>query len=177
MPALVRALIVALIAPAVLAMRPAPVATTEDRAFDREPFEEKVECLALNVYHEARSEPLKGQVAVAAVILNRVESGQFPDSVCGVVKQGTRSKGCQFSWWCDGRKDTPTEKEAWDQARRIAIRTLTGLTDDPTDGALYYHTTKVRPSWSRKFERTARIGEHLFYKPTDSDELRVSSLR
>lgn len=169
MPALVRAILVAVIAPAVLAMRPAPVATPEslESLQATGTFEKTLECLAMNVYHEARSEPLKGQVAIAAVTLNRTKSGKFPSSVCDVVKQGTR-RSCQFSWWCDGKKDAPADEEAWESAQRVAWRTLMGLSDDPTKGALYYHADYVKPNWSRRFERTARIGQHLFYKPNAS---------
>jgi spore germination cell wall hydrolase CwlJ-like protein len=133
-------------------------------------------CLALNVYHEARSEPVVGQVAVAAVTLNRVASGAFPDSVCGVVEQGGQERNhCQFSWWCDGRTDAPRNKEAWQEALRVSLRALTGKAPDPTGGALFYHTTSVHPRWSRTFERTARIGRHLFYKPGRAEPLRLAS--
>jgi len=125
-----------------------------------------LECLALNIYHEARSEPEVGQLAVAAVTLNRVYSESFPNSVCGVVKQGGEELNrCQFSWWCDGKKDTPTNREAWDTALRISRLSLQGKATDPTKGALYYHANYVQPRWSRKFERTAQIGAHLFYRP------------
>ena len=180
MPALVRTLLLALVAPALVAMRPAPVMAINPWLPDFEPevFDETLDCLALNVYHEARSEPEKGQVAVAAVILNRVKSGLFPDSVCRVVKQGgDRRHNCQFSWWCDGKKDSPTEEEAWEDARRVAWKTLMGLSEDPTHGALYYHATRVKPSWAQSFTRTARIGHHVFYKPVQSREMRLSELR
>ncbi len=169
MSALVRAILVAVIAPAVVAMRPAPVATPDPSESPQVSagFEKTLECLAMNVYHEARSESVKGQVAIAAVTLNRAKSGKFPSSVCEVVKQGTR-RSCQFSWWCDGKKDAPRDDEAWESAQQVAWRTLMGLSEDPTKGALYYHADHVKPSWSRRFERTARIGQHLFYKPAES---------
>ena len=136
-----------------------------------------LECLALNIYHEARSEPEVGQLAVAAVTLNRVESESFPDSICQVVKQGGEDlHRCQFSWWCDGKKDTPTNREAWDTALRIGWLSLQGKTSDPTKGALYYHANYVAPKWSRKFERTARIGAHLFYRPKDAEPIRLAYL-
>ena len=136
-----------------------------------------VRCLALNIYHEARSEPEKGQQAVAAVTLNRVKSGAFPDSVCKVVKQGSQKRNrCQFSWWCDGKADHPTEQAAWKRAQQLARLTLEGEQEDPTNGALYYHADYVRPRWSRKFERTARIGSHLFYRPAESKPLRLAAL-
>ncbi len=133
-------------------------------------FDESLRCLALNVYHEARSEPEIGQLAVAAVTLNRVSSEAFPDSVCEVVKQGGQQRNrCQFSWWCDGKSDRPTETEAWKNARRISRLVLLGLTEDPTDEALYYHATYVKPRWSRNLERTARIDQHVFYRPKSAD--------
>ena len=136
-----------------------------------------VRCLALNIYHEARSEPNTGQEAVASVTLNRVDSESFPNSVCKVVKQGGKKRNrCQFSWWCDGKNDHPKEKAAWQRAQTLARLTLQGETDDPTNGALYYHADYVRPRWSRKFERTARIGRHLFYKPEERQPLRLAVL-
>jgi spore germination cell wall hydrolase CwlJ-like protein len=140
-----------------------------------EPTPEAVRCLALNVYHEARSEPKEGQVAVAAVTLNRVKSNVFPNSVCKVVKQGGQQRNrCQFSWWCDGKRDHPTEETAWQQSQKIARLSLQGATDDPTHGALYYHAEYVEPRWSRKLERTARIGNHLFYRPAKRKPVRIA---
>ncbi len=140
-------------------------------------FDESLRCLALNVYHEARSEPEIGQLAVAAVTLNRVHSEAFPDSVCKVVKQGGQHRNrCQFSWWCDGKSDRPTEAEAWKNARRISRLALLGQAEDPTDEALYYHATYVKPRWSRKFERTARIDHHVFYRPKSADPIQVAGL-
>jgi spore germination cell wall hydrolase CwlJ-like protein len=137
-----------------------------------------LECLALNVYHEARSEPQEGQLAVAAVTLNRVESESFPNSVCAVVKQGgERLHRCQFSWWCDGKSDKPSDEQAWDTALRLSRLSLLGLAPDPTKGALYYHATYVTPRWSRSFERTARIGAHLFYRPRQAEPLQLASLQ
>lgn len=125
-----------------------------------------VECLALNIYHEARSEPRKGQQAVAAVTINRVASPAFPNSVCQVVKQGGKKLNkCQFSWWCDRYSDKPREDSAWHSALELSRRTLAGEIGDPTDGALYYHAKRVKPRWARTFKRTERIGQHLFYKP------------
>jgi N-acetylmuramoyl-L-alanine amidase len=142
------------------------------KAFDR-----SLRCLAMNVYHEARSQSDTGQKAVAAVTLNRVASSSFPDTVCGVVEQGgQRLHHCQFSWWCDGRNDKPTETKAWEKALRISRLTLDGDYNDPTGGALFYHTTSVHPKWSRHFKRTARIGDHIFYKPVKRPTLRLAGL-
>jgi N-acetylmuramoyl-L-alanine amidase len=133
---------------------------------DRSEHEESVRCLALNIYHEARAEPEKGQRAVAAVTLNRVASPAFPSSVCKVVKQGGKKRnGCQFSWWCDRHPDEPREAEAWRRALELSRKALGGEINDPTGGALYYHATRVKPRWARSFARTGKIGQHLFYKP------------
>ncbi|MCA8880520.1 MAG: cell wall hydrolase [Rhodobacteraceae bacterium] len=123
-------------------------------------------CLAEALYFEARGESVKGQFAVAEVILNRVDSPFFPDSVCGVVHQGGRS-GCQFSYTCDGRPEVIREKGAYAEVRKVASLALHGVADPVTDGATFYHTKGVRPSWSRKFPQTATIGAHKFYRHPD----------
>lgn len=133
-------------------------------------LDQDLHCLALNIYHEARSEPESGQIAVARVTLNRVQSEAFPKSVCGVVKQGGRKLNrCQFSWWCDGQPDDPTEAHAWQRSLEISRRVLADEVPDPTNGALYYHTDYVKPKWSRQFQRTTRIGRHLFYRPSQKN--------
>lgn len=122
-------------------------------------------CLAEALYFEARGESVKGQVAVAEVILNRVDSKYFPNSVCGVVKQGTgRKYACQFTYTCDGRKDVIREKAAYALVGKVAKLMLDGAPRVLTRGATYYHTKAVRPKWSRKFQRTATIGVHYFYR-------------
>jgi N-acetylmuramoyl-L-alanine amidase len=153
-----------------------PAAEQEDA--DSVAFKKALRCLALNIYHEARSESDIGQVAVAAVTLNRVASESFPDSVCAVVKQGGQKRhNCQFSWWCDGRDDTPKDKQAWQKAMRISRESLRGTEPDPTEGALYYHTRGVNPRWSRAFKRTVRIGQHVFYRPKRSLGLRLAGIQ
>lgn len=122
------------------------------------------QCLAKALYFEARGETLKGQFAVAEVILNRVDSPNYPSSVCGVVEQGGRG-GCQFSYNCDGARDVMGERGAADLAGRIARVMLDGAPRQLTYGATHFHTRAVNPSWSHRFERTAAIGAHLFYKP------------
>ena len=126
----------------------------------------ELECLALNVYWEARSEPRIGQFAVAAVVLNRVADAEFPDTICDVVMQGgERGRNrCQFSWHCDGRSDEPRNAAAWEKALMVARLVLSGGHDDPSDGALWYHADHVQPDWSRKMAVIARIGHHLFYR-------------
>jgi spore germination cell wall hydrolase CwlJ-like protein len=122
-------------------------------------------CLAKALYFEARGESVKGQFAVAEVILNRVDSGKYPNSVCGVVNQGAnRRNGCQFSYACDGRADTIREKAAYARVAKVARVMLDGAPRTLTKGATHFHTTNIRPSWARRFPNTAKIGSHLFYR-------------
>ncbi|MFY0311626.1 cell wall hydrolase [Leisingera sp. D0M16] len=126
---------------------------------------EQFACLAEALYFEARGETVKGQFAVAEVILNRVESEQFPDTLCGVINQGTgRKYQCQFTYTCDGYKEVINEKKAYQRVAKVARAALDGLKTELTDGATYYHTTAVRPRWSRVFTNTTRIGVHVFYR-------------
>lgn len=122
-----------------------------------------LECLARAIYFEARGESIKGQAAVAEVVLNRVDSPLFPRTICGVVQQGG-SGGCQFSFVCDGRSDRIGDRRSWDVAERIASAFISGAPRSLTDGATYFHTPAVRPSWSKRFTRTAQIGSHFFYR-------------
>jgi spore germination cell wall hydrolase CwlJ-like protein len=130
------------------------------------------ECLALNIYWEAKSEPMIGKVAVAAVTLNRLFHPEFPDTICGVVWQGASgsTRSCQFSWACDRRSNTPRDPAAWQQAREIAYQMLFFEHHDPTHGALYFHATYVKPQWARSMVRVTRIGRHIFYREPMSAE-------
>lgn len=121
------------------------------------------ECLATALYFEARGEGIKGQAAVAEVILNRVESPTFPQTICGVVNQGN-SRGCQFSFTCDGRPENIRDRGAWTVAGKIARAMIDGAPRQLTDGATYFHTPAVRPSWAKRFEKTTKIGRHIFYR-------------
>ena len=120
------------------------------------------QCLALAMYWEAKSEGPDGMLAVASVVLNRVAHPEFPDTVCGVVKQGGESPPCQFSWWCDGKSDLPVEARPWATATRIAERVLRSPPSDLTRGALFFHNISVETPWVR--ERTVQIGQHIFYR-------------
>lgn len=124
----------------------------------------ELDCLAQAVYFEARGEPIKGQAAVAEVVLNRVDSPLFPRTVCGVVNQ-RNADGCQFSYVCDGRPDAIADRAAWDRSTRIAAALISGAPRTLTEGATHFHTPAVTPSWSRRYLRTATIGSHLFYRP------------
>ncbi|MBS0124545.1 cell wall hydrolase [Aestuariicoccus sp. KMU-90] len=122
-------------------------------------------CLAEALYFEARGETVKGQFAVAEVIMNRVDSPRFPDSVCDVVHQGTgRKYACQFTYTCDGQPEQIAEPDAWERVGKVARAVLRGAPRALTDGATHYHTTAVAPKWSRTYTRTASIGTHLFYR-------------
>ncbi|MCR8725255.1 cell wall hydrolase [Frigidibacter sp. ROC022] len=122
-------------------------------------------CLAEALYFEARGETVKGQVAVAEVILNRRDSGLYPNSVCGVVGQGAgRRHACQFSYKCDGHADVIREKAAYERVAKIAKLMLAGAPRTLTHGAMYYHNGTVHPSWARRFALTAKIGTHRFYR-------------
>lgn len=125
-------------------------------------------CLATAVYFEARDEPVAGQRAVAAVILARTKVAGRPKTVCGVVFEGSwRKTGCQFSFACDGRPDTPHWRERWIRAQRSAAyvwhhqRDTRGL----VRGATFYHTKFVHPRWDKNMVRVARIGLHVFFRP------------
>jgi hypothetical protein len=121
------------------------------------------ECLSKAIYFEARGETLRGQFAVAEVILNRVDSPDYPGSICGVVEQ-RGGGGCQFSYVCDGRADRMRDPEAMWRAERIAAAMMNGAPRALTMGATHFHTRQVRPGWARRFPQTAAIGAHLFYK-------------
>lgn len=123
------------------------------------------QCLTEALYHEARGESIEGQFAVAEVILNRVQSPNYPDSVCGVVRQGAeRRNACQFSYACDDRPDTMADATARERAGRIARLMLDGAPSALTDGATHFHATWVDPDWADLYPRTARIGVHVFYR-------------
>jgi spore germination cell wall hydrolase CwlJ-like protein len=123
------------------------------------------QCLAEAIYYEARGEPLEGQIAVAEVVLNRVDDRRYPNSVCGVTKQGAeRGRGCQFSYACDGRPEQMTSAGPRLQAQKLAGIMLAGHDRVVTDGATHFHARYVRPGWASRLTRTAQIGQHIFYR-------------
>ncbi len=122
-------------------------------------------CLSEALYFEARGETVKGQFAVAEVIMNRVKSARFPDSLCGVIRQGTgRKYQCQFTYTCDGHAEVIAEPKAFERVSKVARAVMDGTAGDLTDGATHYHTKAVRPRWARVFQKTAQIGDHIFYR-------------
>ena len=124
-------------------------------------------CLANAVYFEARDEPVRGQIAVAQVVMNRVFSGYYPDNVCGVVYQNANHRfACQFTFACDGTPDRIDEPDAWRRAKEIARDTLDGkLWLSDVGKATHYHAYWVRPNWIREMHKLDRIGGHTFYRP------------
>ena len=147
-------------------------------------IEEEVRCLAENIYFEARNESVMGQIAVAYVTLNRVFAKKHPNTICAVVKQGeyreswkTRATEdpndaifvpvkdrCQFSWYCDGKDDTPRDQTAWNEARLVATGVLYGRLNNYVGDSLWYHAHYVTPGWARSKKKVAEIGDHIFYE-------------
>jgi len=135
------------------------------------------ECLAKNIYFEARNEPFAGQFAVAMVTLNRVYDEKFPNTLCEVVYEGLhyasghpKRDRCQFSWYCDGKVDDVKNKKAYMKAENIAdlaiesYRAIKTKGLDLTEGARYYHTHDISPRWSKVYPVVGRIGDHIFYR-------------
>jgi spore germination cell wall hydrolase CwlJ-like protein len=139
-----------------------------------------VYCLRQNIFFEARNQTVEGQVAVAWVTLNRLDSSLYPNTICGVVKQAKRDKNgkpirnmCHFSWYCDGKSDRiPTNKisqAAWKQAGIVAQvvlmdRTAGYLFKDPTHGSIMYHSIKVSPYWRTAYDLVTKVDDHIFYR-------------
>lgn len=141
-------------------------------------------CMALNVYHEAKNQPIEGKLAVGEVVLNRVKDERYPNNVCDVIKQGpvreswkTRQTPdpddakfypirhrCQFSWYCDGKSDKPFDEEAWAQAQAVASMLYHKGSPNLTNGATHYHADYVLPEWAASKTFTIKIGDHLFYR-------------
>ena len=144
-------------------------------------------CLANNMYHEARSQGLAGQLAVSLVVLNRVKDDRYPNTICEVVHQGPireswKTKGknvpdsertyypirhrCQFSWYCDGKDDTPHEPTTYGALYEMAADLVYGdiTVVDITEGATHYHADYVFPAWRKTKTRTIEIEDHIFYR-------------
>lgn len=133
----------------------------------------QVDCLAQNIYFEAGHEPKIGQIAVGMVTLNRVNGGQWPSTICGVVRE-KETNVCQFSWWCESKNKTKAvnrnysrqERLIYNKAKEVALYVYLNYEDlkqdDITDGAQFYHADYVNPKW--KLKKTTKIGRHIFYK-------------
>lgn len=123
-----------------------------------------LQCLTAAIYYEAASEPDAGQRAVAQVVLNRVAHPAWPNTVCGVVYQGSERPSCQFSFACDGSLARKPMKAFWDRARRVASDALAGYVYAPVGLATHYHTTAVHPYWAPSLTFLGTIGAHRFYR-------------
>ncbi len=122
-------------------------------------------CLSEALYFEARGEDLWGQMAVAEVILNRVDSPRYPDSICAVVREGAgRLNRCQFSYYCDGKVETITNQTAYERIKKVAAMMIEGRARVLTGGAVFYHNETVTPSWVSAMVQTTVIGDHIFYR-------------
>ena len=148
--------------------------------------EESANCLALNMYHESRNQGTAGVLGVTAVVYNRVNDKRFPNTICGVIKQGPIRESwktkktpdpddavyypiknrCQFSWYCDGKSDTPHNKKRYNELLELAYIIMYDeiLFIDITDGALFYHADYITPGWAKTKQRTTEIGDHIFYR-------------
>ena len=126
--------------------------------------EKELNCLAENIYHEAGNQSLMGKIGVAFVTINRSKNINYSNNVCSVVYQKYNGI-CQFSWVCEGK--IVRNNAAYREAKRIAILVVTKYNEliDPTEGALFFHAHYVKPDWSRRFIKTVRIDDHIFYKP------------
>src|SRR5882672_5926719 len=135
--------------------------------FDEKARAKSEKCLAEAVYFEARGEAVRGQIAVAQVVLNRAFSGKYPDTVCGVVYQNKhRHLACQFTFACDNNKDVVREPDMWERAQKIAKAMLDGQLWLPeVDRSTHYHAYWVRPSWVSEMKRMYKFGVHTFYRP------------
>jgi hypothetical protein len=140
---------------------PEPFVASRDSAA----FERSLQCLTEAVYYEARNQSDDGQRAVAQVVLNRVRHPAYPNSVCGVVYQGSeRATGCQFSFTCDGSLGWAIEPYAWERAGRIATAALRGSVYRPVGLATNYHTTAISPYWAPDLVPQIIVGDHIFYR-------------
>lgn len=137
--------------------------------------QQSIECLAHNMYFEARGEPIMGRQAVGFVTINRTKSTRFPDTMCEVVRQSYRDKQgnpirnkCQFSWYCDGRKSVIRDEQTYDEILREAqylyeLYYEMSVIMDITEGSTHFHADYVSPSWNQVYTQTTKIGTHVFY--------------
>jgi spore germination cell wall hydrolase CwlJ-like protein len=156
-----------------IAPPPSPLKEPTTHAWFDDPIPESArstkeqKCLAEAIYFEARGEPLRGQQAVAQVVVNRLKNPAYPKTVCGVVYQNkSKRHRCQFSFACDGIRDVVKQGEAWDTAQLLAGQVLASEVEPLAEvgAATHYHATYVRPRWARKMRKMQKIGHHIFYK-------------
>jgi len=158
------------------AAAPAPAAQTAEQLNALRPFVFKgsaedraraLQCLSEAVYYEAAREPLKGQQAVAQVVLNRVRHPAYPKSICGVVYEGSAlPTGCQFTFTCNGALRWRPEPALWARAQGVARRALAGFVDKDVGSATHYHAAYVAPYWAPELVKMTQVGQHIFYRWT-----------
>ncbi len=127
----------------------------------------QIQCMAEAIYFEARSEPVRGQLAVAQVVVNRLKNPTYPGTVCGVVYQNQHMRNaCQFSFACDGIREVVRDRDSWIIAEGIARAVLNGeaIWLEEVGASTHYHATYVRPAWARQMQQMAHIGLHVFYR-------------
>jgi N-acetylmuramoyl-L-alanine amidase len=153
------------------------VANAKEQLYTQEQYPH-LHCLALNIYYEARGSSFADQLAVADVVLNRVDDARYPNTICGVVYQGKQKpswkdpnkmvmvrNACQFSWYCDGKADDPVKGDAWVNAQQIAyLMVILEQHRGITEGATHYHATYVSPKWAKQKQLVGRIGQHIYYR-------------
>ncbi len=127
-------------------------------------YETALKCMTQAVYYEAASEPLKGKRAVAQVVLNRMRHSAYPNSVCGVVYEGSNRRVCQFSFTCDGSLLRRPMTPQWQKSREVAQAALAGRTETSVGTATHYHADYVLPRWAFKLGKLEKIGLHIFYR-------------
>lgn len=155
----------------------AAMRTTEYESVSVAQVRKNLDCLALNIYREGAYEPVEGRIAIAQVTMNRVESPDFPDDICGVVYQKNvvvSKVVCQFSWYCDTKhRNRPINEAAYKESYEVAKKVyLEGFRLDGLKDALYYHADYVQPRW--KLERITKIGTHIFYRPKGADHPKLA---
>ncbi|MGL6244579.1 cell wall hydrolase [Pseudomonas sp.] len=133
----------------------------------KSPLDDAITCMARSIYWEAKGKDTAEMEAVANVVMNRLGHEGFPDTVCAVVKQGSETKSCQFSWWCDGKSDSVQEETQYALAKEIARKALNKQLPDRTGGAMYFHDRTVKPDWARAYTKTFETKMFRFYKPHD----------
>ena len=136
---------------------------SEDREFQKQ----EMQCLALNIYYEARSSNLADKAAVADVVINRSLDRRYPNTLCGVVQDGYKKgrRDCQFSWYCDGKSDNPQDMDRWYEAQTIAYNMVEyGQYRGISEGATHYHANYVNPFWADSLQMVGRIGAHIYYR-------------
>jgi len=122
------------------------------------------ECLTEAIYFEAGSKGPAGRAAVGHVVLNRVDSPDFPNTICEVISEGEAEDACQFSYRCDGLAEVYQYPTQLNRAKAAARRVISGQTPDPTNGALFFHSDQIKPGWFATRTRTGSFGGNIFYK-------------